>query len=62
MVLSSYYRSFCRRTAIPAHDLSLCGVDREQDIVSTFAVQATLAASERDSKYITMYIIPNTIA
>src|SRR5215471_16003041 len=50
------------KTAIPAPDPSPCGVDREQDIASTFAVQATLAASERDSKYITMYIIPNKIA
>jgi hypothetical protein len=55
---------FLQENSDPAHDPSLSGVDREQDIASMIAIQATFAAaaSERDSKYITMYIIPNKIA
>ncbi len=51
-----------RKTAIPARDPTSYDVDREQEIASTVAVQARLAARERVWKYVTMYMTPNTIA
>src|SRR5207245_4450588 len=61
MFLSSFHRSFSRRTAILARDPAPCGVDREQEVASTDAVQARLEASERDWKYMPMYMTPDTI-
>src|SRR5260370_28934378 len=62
MFLSSFHRSFYRRTAIPARDLLRMERDREQEVASTDTVQARLEASERDSKYAPMYMTPNRIA